>query len=116
MSSPREYPFFAPITHLAWNPNGAKEFVSASHEHAIRAWKVVVGDDKSKDNDGGHGADTAAAVVSVRLDWSSDSNSLVGIGAITTEAKGLSAFDRTLLKQRESAKENKLIGEYDLVE
>lgn len=107
-------PFFAFVTHLAWNPNGAPEFVSSSHEHSIRAWKVDVIEDRSKDKD--DGKDTAAAVsVSVRLDWSSESNSLVGIGTKTAEAKGLNDFDRALLKQRESAQENKLIGEYELV-
>ncbi|OAQ24954.1 WD40 repeat-like protein [Linnemannia elongata AG-77] len=107
-------PFVAFVTHLAWNPNGASEFVSASHEHSIRAWKVVVTEEKSKDKDDGQ--DSADAVpVSVRLDWSSESNSLTGIGTKTAEAKGLNDFDRALLKQRESAKENKLIGEYELV-
>lgn len=107
-------PFFAFVTHLAWNPNGASEFVSASHEHSIRAWKVVATEDKSKDKDDDQ--DTAAAVsVSVRLDWSSESNDLVGIGTKTAEAKGLHDIDRALLKQRESSKENRLIGEYDLV-
>ncbi|KAF8945442.1 hypothetical protein BGZ47_002637 [Haplosporangium gracile] len=103
-------PFFAFVTHLAWNPNGATEFVSASHEHSIRTWKVVVGEYKSKDEDDGQ--DSAAAdSVSVRLDWSSESDSLVGIGTKTERAMGLSAFDRSLLKQRESAKEYKLLGE-----
>ncbi|KAF9547812.1 hypothetical protein EC957_007758 [Mortierella hygrophila] len=107
-------PFFAFVTHLAWNPNGAPEFVSASHEHSIRAWKVVVVEDKSKDKDDGQ--DSAIAMsVSVQLDWSSESNSLVGIGTKTADAKGLNDFDRALLKQRESAKENKLIGKYELV-
>ncbi|KAF9340287.1 hypothetical protein BGZ91_002750 [Linnemannia elongata] len=98
-------PFFGPVTHLAWNPNGAMEFVSASHDHSIRAWEVVVdGGSKSKDNDEGQGA---AAVVSVRLQWVSECNSLVGIGAKAAEAKGLTAFDRALLKQHESAKEER---------
>ncbi|KAF9282629.1 hypothetical protein BGZ88_010931 [Linnemannia elongata] len=106
-------PFFAPVTHLAWNPNGAMEFVSASHEHSIRAWEVVViGEGKSKDIDEGQ---DAAAVVSVRLQWVSEFNSLVGIGAKTVEAKGLTHFDRALLKQRESAKEERPVGLDEMV-
>ncbi|KAG0319801.1 hypothetical protein BGZ97_001407 [Linnemannia gamsii] len=106
-------PFVAFVTHLIWNPNGAMEFVSASHEHSIRAWKVVVGDDKSKDKDGGQGVGPDAAVVSVRLDWSSESNRLVGIGTKAAEARGLRDIDQLLLKQRESARANKILGDDD---
>jgi WD40 repeat protein len=106
-------PFFAPVTHLTWSPGGATEFVSASAEHSIRAWKVVVEDDKSKE--GALDTGTGATAVSVQLDWSSESNCFVGIGTKTAEARGLSAFDRILLKQRESAEEDKQIGEYELV-
>ncbi|KAK5823461.1 WD40-repeat-containing domain protein [Linnemannia elongata] len=106
-------PFFGPVTHLAWNPNGAMEFVSASHDHSIRAWEVVFdGESESKDNDEGQ---DAAAVVSVRLQWVSECNSLVGIGTKVAEAKGLTDFDRALLKQCESAKENRPVGLDEMV-
>ncbi|KAF9142172.1 hypothetical protein BGX30_003225 [Mortierella sp. GBA39] len=107
-------PFFAPVTHLAWNPNGAMEFVSASHDHSIRAWEVVVdvGEGKSKDNDE---RQDAADVVSVQLQWVSECNSLVGIRTKAAEAKGLTAFDRALLKQRESAKVDRPVGIDELV-
>ncbi|KAG9071422.1 hypothetical protein KI688_005634 [Linnemannia hyalina] len=107
-------PFFAPVTHLAWNPNGAMEFVSASHDHSIRAWEVVVvvGEGKSKDNEEGQ---DAADVVSVQLQWVSECNSLVGIRTKTAEAKGLTAFDRALLKQHESAKVDRPVGLDELV-
>lgn len=106
-------PFFAPVTHLTWNPNGAMEFVSASHDHSIRAWEVdVVREGKSKDIDEGQ---VATAVMSVRLQWISECHSLVGIGTKTAEAKGLTDFDRALLKQRESAKVDRPVGLDELV-
>ncbi|KAG0275145.1 WD_REPEATS_REGION domain-containing protein [Linnemannia exigua] len=107
-------PFFASVTHVAWNPNGKTEFVSSSAEHAIRAWKVVVVEDRTRDGGQDAGSDVSIAV-SVQLDWSSDSNSLVGIGTKTAKAKGLSDFDRALLKQRESAKENRPVGMDEMV-
>lgn len=108
-------PYFAPVTHLAWNPNGAPEFVSASHEHSIQAWKVIVGEDKSKDNGGGLGAGAGVAAVSVQLHWVSDCSSLVGIEAKTAGAKGLNDFDRALLKQHESAKADRPMGLDEMV-
>ncbi|KAG0373651.1 cofilin [Mortierella sp. AD032] len=109
-------PFFGYVAHVAWNPNGAMAFVSSSGDHAIRAWKAVANEEKSTNDGQNPGAGTIATVaVSVHLDWSSESNSLVAIGTNTGEVKGLSDFDRTLLKQRESAKENKLIRENDIV-
>ncbi|KAF9903748.1 hypothetical protein EC991_003396 [Linnemannia zychae] len=108
-------PFFAPVTHVSWNPNGEMEFVSSSAEHVIQAWKVVVGEEKSA-GEVQDGAAAGAAEVSIQLDWSSESNNVVAIGTNVAMAKGLDDFGRALLKQRESAKENKLIGEDEMVE
>ncbi|KAF9123185.1 hypothetical protein BGW39_009208 [Mortierella sp. 14UC] len=107
-------PFFGPVIHVTWNPNGAMEFVSSSAEHAIRTWKVMVEDGKRRD-DAGQGTGADAPVVRVQLDWNSDGNSLVAIGTNTAEAKGLSDFDRTLLKQRQTAPVDRPIGKDEMI-
>ncbi|KAF9092320.1 hypothetical protein BGX23_004406 [Mortierella sp. AD031] len=100
-------PFAAFVTHVAWNPNGAMEFVTSTAVHSIQGWKMVMS--HKDENRQGAGADDVD-VVSVGLDWSSESNSLVGFGAKTAEAKGLNVFDRALLQQCETVEEFKLQG------
>ncbi|KAG9067027.1 hypothetical protein KI688_012939 [Linnemannia hyalina] len=78
--------FTGAVNDVVWRPNKL-EFVTASDEGSIRAWRVV------EDKDG-------LGRVSVDLVWSSGPAVLVASSAVLGDVIGLGAMNRRLLEQR----------------